>query len=177
MNLISVAGTCDKCACTFFVLNRRSRFRPLGSSLAAHRSFRSHYLCYLRQPAFRLPVCLRNMPKTKKNASILKWLLLPVSISAFFFPHSLILPSFPSHSQCLFVGLPCETHSLSEFRVVTRNIRAFSCFYSMHYVILFRFDSICFLSFWDRCFFFHLCSFDIIYLVEWKNKPKTMCTY
>lgn len=142
MNLISVAGTCDKCACTFFVLNRRSRFRPLGSSLAAHRSFRSHYLCYLRQPAFRLPVCLRNMPKTKKNASILKWLLLPVSISAFFFPHSLILPSFPSHSQCLFVGLPCEIHSLSEFRVVTRNIRAFSCFLlnALCHLVSFRFD-------------------------------------
>lgn len=77
----------------------------------------------------------------KKECILLKWLLLPVSISAFFF---IISPSLPSHSRFYLVSLVKLIRS--EFRIVTRNIRAFSCFNSMC-IMSFPLDCMCYLLF------------------------------
>lgn len=77
----------------------------------------------------------------KKECILLKWLLLPVSISAFFF---IISPSLPSQSRFYLVSLVKLIRS--EFRIVTRNIRAFSCFNSMC-IMSFPLDCMCYLLF------------------------------
>lgn len=131
MNLISVAGTCViSGACTFSVLNRKSRFQ------ATHFVLRFTYIFLVS----RLTVCLSfnstNVLSKKRECILLKWLF----YYRFQFQHSVVffslsffrsfLSSLPSHFMIVKL-FPCEIHSFRFgilFSEWQRSIWVFSCF-------------------------------------------------